>query len=93
MTMKKTELEKRKGLKIAAELRQSGHRFDASAPTLDRGAQRERDRAAGLVPFAVKLPGDLLQQLHAQSRLGQEPLGSLVERLLRTGLKAEGEGQ
>ncbi len=93
MTMKKTELEKRKGLKIAAELRKSGHRFDTSAPTMDRRAQRERDRAAGLVPFAVKLPADLLQQLHEQSRQGQEPLVTLVERLLRDGLKAEGEGK
>jgi hypothetical protein len=88
MTMKKTELEKRKGLKIANALRQSGPRFDPSTPA-DRRAQRERDRAAGLVPFAVKLPGDLLRQLHEQSQQRKQPLNELVERLLRTGLKTE----
>ena len=93
MTMKKTELEKRKGLKIVGELRQSGHRYDTSAPVVDRRTQRERDRAAGLVPFAVKLPGDLLRQLHEMSRGTNRPLNELVERLLRTGLKAEGEGR
>jgi hypothetical protein len=92
MTMKKTELEKRTGLKIANALRQTGQRFDTSGST-DRRAQRERDRAAGLVPFAVKLPGDLLRQLQEQSRQTNQPLNELVERLLRTGLKTEGEGQ
>jgi hypothetical protein len=92
MTMKKTELEKRRGLKIANALRQSGPRFDASTPA-DRRAQRERDRAAGLVPFAVKLPGDLLRQLHEQSQQSNLPLNELVEQLLRTGLKSKEEGQ
>ncbi|HQR20807.1 MAG TPA: hypothetical protein PLE54_01615 [Burkholderiaceae bacterium] len=88
MTMKKTELEKRKGLKIANALRQSGPRFDTAAAG-DRRAQRERDRAAGLVPFAVKLPGELLQELHETSRRTGQPLNELVERLLRTGLETE----
>jgi hypothetical protein len=92
MTMKKTELEKRKGLKIANALRQSGPRFDTSAP-VDRRVQRERDRAAGLVPFAVKLPGDLLRQLHEQAQQRKLPLNELVEQLLRTGLKTEEEGR
>ena len=90
MTMKKTELEKRKGLKIANALRQSGPRFDTAAPA-DRRAQRERDRAAGLVPFAVKLPGDLLRQLHEHSQQHKLPLNELVEQLLRTGLMKEEE--
>lgn len=90
MTMKKTELEKRKGLKIANALRQSGYRPD-TAVAGDRRAQRERDRAAGLVPFAVKLPGDLLQQVHELCRQSQQPLNELVEHLLRSGLKDKGE--
>jgi predicted HicB family RNase H-like nuclease len=91
MTMKKTELEKRKGLKIANALRQSAQRQD-TAPA-DRRAQRERDRAAGLVPFAVKLPGELQQRLHDEARRTGQPLNELVEQLLRTGLKKEGEGR
>jgi len=92
MTMKKTELEKRRGLKIANALRQSAYRQDAPAAA-DRRAQRERDRAAGLVPFAVKLPGELLRLLHEESRQTGQSLNDLVEHLLRTGLKREGEGR
>jgi hypothetical protein len=79
-------------MKIANALRQSGPRFDTTTPA-DRREQRERDRAAGLVPFAVKLPGDLLRQLHEQSQQSNLPLNELVEQLLRTGLKSKEEGQ
>lgn len=90
MTMKRTELEKRKGLKIANELRQSGSRFDSPAPAIDRREQRERDRAAGLVPFAVKLHGDLVRQLQHAAQQRQLSLNELVDQLLRAGLNKEG---
>jgi cytosine/adenosine deaminase-related metal-dependent hydrolase len=89
MTMKRTELDKRKGLQIANEMRQAGHRFDTSAPAVDRREQRERDRAAGLVPFAVKLHGDLVRQLHELARQRGLPLNDLVDQLLRTGTEKE----
>ena len=89
MTMKRTELEKRKGLKVVGELRQSGHRYDTAAPAVDRREQRERDRAAGLVPFAVKLHGDLVRQLQTLAQERQVPLSKLVAELLRTGLSTE----
>lgn len=87
MTMKRTELEKRKGLKIANALRQSGNRFDAAA-NVPRREQRERDRAAGLVPVAVKLHGNLVQQLHeaAQQQLS---LNDLMDQLLRSALNSK----
>ncbi|HUL67337.1 MAG TPA: hypothetical protein VLW55_22275 [Burkholderiaceae bacterium] len=88
MTMKRTELEKRKGLKIASALRHGGSRFDTAA-TADRRAQRELDRAAGLVPFAVKLHGDLVQRLHETAREQQLPLNQLVDRLLRDALDSK----
>jgi len=91
MTMKRTELEKRKGLKIANELRQSGSRFDSSSG-VDRREQRERDRAAGLVPFAVKLHGDLVRQLQHAAQQRQLPLNQLVDQLLRAGLNKEEAG-
>jgi cytosine/adenosine deaminase-related metal-dependent hydrolase len=90
MTMKKTELEKRKGLKIVNELRRSGPRPDASSADVDRRQQRERDRAAGLVPFAVKLHADLVRQLQALAEERGVPLGELVDGLLRNGLNTEG---
>lgn len=86
MTMKRTELEKRKGLKIANALRQSGNRFDAAA-NVPRREQRERDRAAGLVPVAVKLHGNLVQQLHEAAQQRQLSLNDLMDRLLRSALK------
>jgi predicted HicB family RNase H-like nuclease len=85
MTMKRTELEKRKGLKIVNELRRAGHA--AAHPPGDRRAQRERDRAAGLVPFAVKLPGELVRQLQDAAQRHQTDLNQLVDGLLRTALK------
>lgn len=66
MTMKKTELEKRAGLKIAQRARHAaaGRRHDpAAAVAADRRARREADRAAGRVPFAVKLPQALVTRL------------------------------
>ena len=56
MTNKKTELEKRAGLKIVGALRQGpgADRYGRdSAVANERRARRERDRAAGLVPFAA----------------------------------------
>lgn len=66
MTMKKTELEKRAGLKIAhrAKHAAAARRHDpAAAVAEDRRARREADRAAGKVPFAVKLPQALVTRL------------------------------
>lgn len=91
MTMKPTELEKRKGLKIANALRQSGNRFDTSVSS-PRREQRERDRAAGLVPVAVKLHGNLVQQLHEAAQQRQLSLNELIDQLLRSALNSkEGE--
>jgi len=88
MTMKRAELEKRLGRKIANDLRQVGKRFDTSASPVGRREQRERDRAAGLVPFAVKLPGDLVRQLQEIAMQHQQPLNKLVDELLRRALTA-----
>jgi len=58
------------------------------APAVDRREQRERDRALGLVPFAVKLNGDLVRQLQAQSTEQGVDLNTLVAQLLQKGLAA-----
>ena len=91
MTMKKTELEKRKGLKIAGQIRQggAGERFGKGLASLPetRREQREKDRAAGLVPFAVKLPAGLSERLRALAAERQSDLGALVAELLEKGLK------
>ena len=86
MTMKKTELEKRKALKIANEMRRSGNPFSRIEAEADRRAQRERDRALGLVPFAVKLPQDLVRQMQAEAQSREARLDELVAEWLRKGL-------
>lgn len=87
MTMKRTELEKRKGLKIANEMRRAGNPYARVAEAeADRRAQRERDRALGLVPFAVKLPQDLVHRMRQEAESRGTRLDELVAEWLRKGL-------
>jgi hypothetical protein len=69
MAMKKTQLERLSAARLQDRLRKS-------APP-DRYAQ-------DLVPFAVKLPGDLVKRLH--ERAGEKPLNEVVAELLERGL-------
>jgi hypothetical protein len=87
MTIKRTEIDKRKGLAIVNAQRLSGNRYGpAAAAPVDRRAQREAERAAGLVPFAVKLPADLVRALQARSDSDKRPLNDVVATLLRKAL-------
>lgn len=89
MTMKRTELEKRKGLAIDNALRRAGNPFGAAAATpADRRARREAERAAGLVPFAVKLPADLVRALQARAADEQRRLDELTAELLQQAIEA-----
>lgn len=87
--MKKTDLEKSKAQKIVGQMRQSGvpSRFgEGSAQVLDRREQRKLDQAQGLVPFAVKLHGDLVKQLQAAAEAEGVSLTEVTERVIRAGL-------
>jgi hypothetical protein len=88
--MKKTDLEKNKGLKINNALKQDRSRVHGSvaAPQADRREQRRLDQAAGLAPFACKLPIDLMAQL--QTLAAEHPAGmnGLVAELLKEGLRS-----
>ena len=53
---------------------------------LDRRAQRKQDSAAGLVPFACKLPAALNQQLRDRAASHEGGLNALVAELLERGL-------
>lgn len=87
MTMKRTELEKRKGLRIANELRRAGNPYARSEVTDEqRRAQRERDRALGLVPFAAKLPQELVRRMQAEAQARGARLDDLVAEWLRRGM-------
>lgn len=87
MTMKKTELEKRKGLKIANDMRRTGNPYARAAETeADRRAQRDRDRALGLVAFAAKLPQELVRRMQSEAQARGARLDDLVAEWLRKGM-------
>jgi hypothetical protein len=89
--VKKTDLEKNKGLKINSGVNRFGTpgRFgkDAGAP-LQRREQRKLDQTLGLVPFAVKLNGDLVNQVRELAQSRQAGLNEVVADLLKKGLEA-----
>ncbi len=88
--MKKTDLEKNKGLKINSGVNRFGTpgRFgkDATVP-MDRREQRKLDQSLGLVPFAVKLNGDLVKQVQALAQERKTGLNEVVTELLKKGLE------
>ena len=89
--MKLTGLEKAKGLKINSKMNsaQTPGRFAAEAhATVDRREQRKRDQAAGLVPFAVKLDGELVKRIHALALTRDGNINDVVAELLNKGLDA-----
>jgi hypothetical protein len=86
--MKRTDLAKKDAERMRNERLAKDSAFGgAAAPALDRREQRERDRALGLVPFAVKLNGDLVQQLQALAKERGTDLNALAAELLHKGLE------
>lgn len=66
MSMKKTDLVKQLAKKLDGRMKTTGvpGRFGSgAAEVVDRREQRRRDTAAGLVPFACKLPAALVKRL------------------------------
>ena len=87
--MKKADLEKSLGKKISGRMQQEPHsdRYGtASGGIADKREQRERDKAAGLVPFAVKLPQELVTQLQAVAAERGVSLNDVTAELLNAGL-------
>jgi hypothetical protein len=88
--MKKTDLEKLKGMKIDGRLKHASTpgRFGAAAAVAtNRREQRELERAQGLVPFAVKLDGELVKRVQALAMERQIGLNEIVGELLLKGLR------
>lgn len=89
--MKRTDLEKNRGLKINSGVNRFGTpgRFGRDANVaLERREQRKLDQARGLVPFAVKLNGDLVKQLQALAQARKTGLNEVVAELLKKGLES-----
>lgn len=92
MSMKKTDLEKNKMLKSMIAMKGSGtpDRFGrASTEVIDRREQRKLDHAAGLIPFACKLPQTMVDQVRSHAEKEGIELNSLVARLIEKGLAAK----
>jgi hypothetical protein len=88
--MKKADLEKVKGKKFGAGGFGASDRYGkGSADPMDRREQRERDREMGLVPFAVKLHGDLVKEIHALAQQRGVTLNEVTDELIRKGLKTK----
>ena len=88
--MKRTDLEKHKGKKIDGSMAAAATpgRYGRDSTALpDRREQRRRDQAMGLVPFAVKLDGELVRKLNALAQERQTSLNALVGELLQGALK------
>jgi hypothetical protein len=84
--MKRTDLAKKDAVKLKSERISKDSAFGGAAPALDRREQRERERALGLVPFAVKLNSDLVRQLQALAQERGGDMNALVAELLQKGL-------
>ena len=89
MSLKREELARQMQLKIDAQRKGvpvPGRFAQAAGETVDRKEQRRRDAAAGLVPFACKLPAELTQKLRERAEANGGDLNGLVAELLTKAL-------
>jgi len=87
--VKKAEMEKLKGLKISGGMGRAvtPGRFGKDAAAIpNRREQRRLDQARGLVPFAVKIDGELVKQIQALAHQRQVGLDEVVAELLKAAL-------
>ncbi|MDB5990648.1 MAG: hypothetical protein JWQ10_2051 [Herbaspirillum sp.] len=86
--MKKTGMAKSDAKKLMGKMTAPGATGfgGGDAIATDRREQRKRDQALGLVPFAVKLNGALVQQLQALAKAQGSDLNQLTADLLTKGL-------
>lgn len=87
-TVKKTDLEKNKALKLIHNMKRTALPAQAGDKPVDRREQRRIDQAQGLVPFAVKLNGELVKALQGEAEARQVSMNALVGELLEKALKS-----
>lgn len=90
MSMKKTDLVKHLAKKIDGQMKVApvpGRFGQAAGVVVDKREQRRLDAQAGLLPFACKLPADLVRQLHDRAVAHEGGLNALVAELLVQSLK------
>lgn len=91
MTMKRTDLAKSKMIKADNAVKIAGipDRFGTGSAIPDRREQRKADAAAGLIPFACKLPSELIATIRARVEKDKSNVNTLMVTLLEKGLKAK----
>jgi hypothetical protein len=90
MSMKKSDLAKLLGSKIDSQQKSRatpGRFAQGAAAVPDRREQRRLDAAAGLVPFACKLPAPLAATLREKSAGRPDGINGLVAELLHKALR------
>ena len=85
--MKLTDLHKNRGLKIRGKMAAvPGGAAADPAHAVDRREQRRQERASGLVPFACKLPTELVKQIQERGAAHEGGVNALVAELIAKGL-------
>jgi hypothetical protein len=90
MSLKKFDLAKNLGLKINGQMKSAGipGRFALGAgEVVDRKEQRRRDAAAGLVPFACKLPAELVKKINERGEAHEGGVNALLAEVIGKGLE------
>ena len=85
MSMKKTDLVKQLAKRLDGRMKTAGvpGRFGQGVAELpDKREQRRRDSAAGLVPFACKLPADLAKRLAERAITHEGGINALVAQAI-----------
>lgn len=88
--MKKTGLAKSDAKKLMGKMVVPGTAGfgNTTNAAVDKREQRKRDQALGLVPFAVKLNGELVKRLQALATERSLDMNELVAEVLAKGLDA-----
>ena len=86
--MKVADQQKLKASRISVEPNPGNavDRYGRPVAAPNRREQRKLDQAQGLVPFAVKLDGELVKEIHALAQERKAGLNEVVGELLRKGL-------
>ena len=87
--MKRTDLYRQQGQKIAGKIKPHGVNSSPGGATDAPGKREQRrlDQAAGLIPFACKLNADLVKQVQALAQTRGEGVNETVAALLKKGLE------
>ncbi len=89
MALTPSELQKLNAMKLVNHMKNAGAhgRPGGTVAPTDRREQRRLDQAAGLVPFAVKLNGDIVKQIQALALERKTGINEVVAELLQKALK------